>query len=72
MKGVTKNCLCVTPEVTNKHISVTPEGLWISTSFYKTIKTRRGAIRIYSLIKIQHNSTRTTQRKKNNIKRIVL
>ena len=32
MKGVTKNCLCVTLEVTNKHISVTPEGLWISTS----------------------------------------
>ena len=33
MKGVTNNCLCVTPEVTHKHISVTPEGLWISTSF---------------------------------------
>ena len=32
MKGVTKNYLYVIPEVTNKHISVTPEGLWISTS----------------------------------------
>ena len=42
MKGVTKNCLCVTPEVTNKHISVTPEGLWISTSYKK-----KGQIRIY-------------------------
>ena len=34
MKGVTQNSLYVTPGVTNKHISVTPEGLWISTPFF--------------------------------------